>query len=60
MLWDIIFLQSDMHHPEGSRLRGANKVLQQAKANQINNGVHSHHVGPHVRLVQDTNSGHIT
>ena len=57
---DVVALQTIMHIPLGEHLKRANSVLRDAVRNRQCNGLHFHDVGfPH-RLVQVTDSGHIT
>eukprot|EP00959_Pyramimonas_sp_CCMP1952_P207532 4341127-Pyramimonas_sp.AAC.1 len=49
-----------MINPKGIHAKQLNGVLKQALANQEINGLHFRYVGPQRRLVQLTDSGHIT
>ena len=57
---DVVALQTIMHIPLGEHLKKANSVLRDAVRNKHCNGLHFHYVGHRHRLVQITDSGHIT
>ena len=60
LLQDIVQLQTEMVQPKGRHVKILNALLRRAKANVELNGLHFRDVGPQRRLVQITNSGHIT
>ena len=60
IIQEIVQLQSEMVKPRGKDARQLNALLRRARLNKTMNGLHFCDVGPKRRLIQVTDSGHIT
>ena len=60
VLQTVVALQTEMLFPTGNTLRTVNALVRSAKANRHLNGLHFCYVGFPARLVQVSDSGHIT
>ena len=57
---DTVELQKDMLSPTGATLKAANGLYKRLVSNRHMNGLHFCYCGPHVRLIQLSDAGHIT